>query len=98
MVRFSLLFPCPFSHGFPTASSSIVDNSATADLVKTAEELTTDNALSDGPEVAYRKIAGDLQAEIIRNSHSLDYLIKHRKLLVDELARVHRHLDILPSA
>jgi hypothetical protein len=67
-------------------------------LLKAATGLANDPILLDGPEVAYRKVAGDLKAEIIRNTHQIGFLLKHRTLMVEELASVHRNLDIVPSA
>ena len=53
-----------------------------------AHALIAGGVPRDGPELAFRKVEGELRAELICNLHKIDYLVKHRTPLTTELRRV----------
>ena len=63
-------------------------NTASEDIVRRAVKVVGDALPADGPEVAFRRVEGELRAELIVNVHKLDFLLKHRAILLDEMVRV----------
>ena len=54
----------------------------------TTAKVVGDSLPVDGPESAFRRIEAELRSELIVNVHKLDFLLKHRRILLAELTRV----------
>lgn len=39
-------------------------------------------------------MAGDLEAELLVGLHRIEFLLKHRALMLDDLDMIHRRLDV----
>ena len=52
------------------------------------------SSFSTGSELAIRKLQGDLQAELLVGLHKIEFLLKHRALMLDDLSLIHNRLDV----
>lgn len=59
-----------------------------------ANKVLAEGLIGNPSELALRKQEANLRAEIITQTHSLDYILQHRKLLLREWQRVSKLLDI----
>lgn len=50
--------------------------------------------MEDGPELGFRKVEGDLKAELVRVHHQIAFLLHSRDLIIDFIARVHNNVDV----
>ena len=53
-----------------------------------AAEVVAIGLPTDGPVLAFRRVEGELRSELITNLYKLDFLLKHRSLLSEELTRL----------
>lgn len=71
-----------------------VDNPYSREIVADANKVLAEGLFGNPSELALRKQEANLRAEIITQTHSLDYILQHRKLLLREWQRVSKLLDI----
>ena len=71
-------------------------STSNADIISTATKVVGDALPIDGPESAFRRVEAELRAELIVNVHKLDFLLKHRSILLEEMARVKASLSPAP--
>lgn len=77
---------------FQVAGEAAVHNEYASDLVaKAATAIRTLNWESS--ELALRKTEGELRSEISSLTHRLDYVLKHRELLVKEHSSVLKKIE-----
>ena len=71
-----------------------IENEKVAACLKAASDLLEDsNYKGDSSELVIRRLIGELQAEIICDLHKIDFIMKRRVLLVDQLASLQREVD-----
>lgn len=71
-----------------------IENEKVAACLKAATELLADPANAGDPsELTTRRLIAELQAEIICDLHKIDFIMKRRALLVEQLASLQRGLD-----
>jgi hypothetical protein len=75
-----------------------LDTPYSREVVADANKALSDAFIANPSELALRKQEANLRAEIITQTHSLDYILQHRKLLLREWQRVSKLLDINGSA
>lgn len=75
-----------------------MDTDYSRGIVADANKAISDNFTANPSELALRKQEAVLRAEIITQTHSLDYILQHRKLLLREWQRVSKLLDINGTA
>lgn len=71
-----------------------VDNPYSREIVADANKVLAEGLIGNPSELALCKQEANLRAEIITQTHSLDYILQHRKLLLREWQRVSKLLDI----
>lgn len=81
-----------------TGGRMTLDTPYSREVVADANKALSDAFLANPSELALRKQEANLRAEIITQTHSLDYILQHRKLLLREWQRVSKLLDINGSA
>jgi hypothetical protein len=71
-----------------------IDNERVDACLESAKKLLDDPTHKAGPsELVVRRLIGDLQAEIICDVHKLDFIMKRRALLVEQLALLEKSVD-----
>lgn len=81
-----------------TGGRMTLDSSYSREVVADANKALSDSFITNPSELALRKQEANLRAEIITQTHSLDYILQHRKLLLREWQRVSKLLDINGTA
>ena len=80
-------------------TSMTIENEKVAACLKAATDLLEDPSYkSDPSELVTRRLIGELQAEIICDLHKIDFIMKRRVLLVDQLALLQRGVDTTTAA
>lgn len=76
-----------------------IENEKVAACLKAANDLLADPSNKGDPsELVTRRLIGELQAEIICDLHKIDFIMKRRVLLVDQLASLQRGVDTTTAA
>ncbi len=79
------------------ASSLVRDNQHVQSVLDRASAALAESAHVTGSELAIRKLEGDLQAELLVGLHRIEFLLKHRALMLDDLDMIHRRLDFVTA-
>jgi len=75
-----------------------INNDRSAAILQEAAELVRDANFGSGSELSMRRREGEIQAEILVALHRIEFNLKHRRLLVDELYSLRNNLDVTPSS
>ena len=80
-------------------TSMTIENEKVAACLKATTDLLKDPSYKSNPsELVTHCLIGELQAEIICDLHKIDFIMKRRVLLVDQLALLQRGVDTTTAA
>jgi len=84
---------------FPFLATALaVDNAYANKVLDKAQTIVGKSSFNNGSELAIRKLEGELQAEIVCGLHKIEFLLKHRALLLEDLDKVQRRLEMVAEA
>lgn len=70
-----------------------IENATAESVITTAEKYVKETNLEQLDEKGTRVLIGELQSEIICDVHRIDFMLKHRVLLIDQLKAYQRKLE-----